>query len=184
MDFVAATRYARAIFQAAEHAGILDRVAQDFDRLQAQMDQEPRTRFLLVSPMIQSKAKEKIADLLGEKLGMDPTSVRSLKVVAGNGRAVLLPLILSKFRKMRDQHDNRVRVDAAFAHEPTPESVKSLAAALEGILKKHVVCEPRVDPDLLGGIRLKIEDTIIDGSLRYQLSRLRQEVESRRLPAG
>lgn len=203
MDFVTAARYARAIEGAALSAkhqdailasthssegrpsvadsaqDKLDRVTKDLESVKAYLEQDTRARELLTSPMILSKTKERIADLLGGRLSLDPLSIQALKVTARKGRMNLLALILHRLRRLNDDHHNRVRIDVTFAREPVSAVVEHLRSRLASLLKKEVVFEPRVDSALLGGVRLRIEDTIIDGSLRHQLDHFRREVESR-----
>ncbi|MBI2891608.1 MAG: ATP synthase F1 subunit delta [Nitrospirae bacterium] len=184
MDFVTAGKYARAIFEAALAKGEVDAVYQDLEAISKAIEQDPRTRLLLTSPMTLSKAKEKIAETIGRKVGAGPSAIRAFKVVASRGRAGLLQPIMQRLSRLRDEQANRVRIEVGAAREPSPETLERLKGLLGRALGKTVVFETRIDPDLLGGLRLRIEDTLIDGSLRYQLECARRDLESVRRGAG
>lgn len=94
------------------------------------------------------------------------------------GRIEQLPRVATEFRRLDDRRNNLVHATVTSAAPLKPAEVKAIAARLEELTGSTVDLETSVDPDLLGGVVVRVGDRLIDGSVRGRLERLRSQLAS------
>lgn len=99
---------------------------------------------------------------------------RLLALLAEHGRLPLLPQVATLFENLRAQHQKTVNVSLVSAFEVSKKQAQELAAALTRRLKREVSLSASQDPALIGGALVKVEDTVMDGSVRGRLQKLSQ----------
>lgn len=98
---------------------------------------------------------------------------RFLVLLAQRGRLLILPAIASCFNYYRLQYENTVKVIVDSAVDLSESEQAQLQQQLTTCLQRRVVLENRVDAQCLGGVRLRIEDQVLDATLRGRLNRLK-----------
>jgi F-type H+-transporting ATPase subunit delta len=93
-----------------------------------------------------------------------------------NGRLVLLPEIFRLYAQLRSEHEGLLDVEVAAAYALDPELEKELSSILGEKLGREVKISSEEDPGLIGGVRIRAGDLVIDGSVAGQLSRLANEL--------
>lgn len=94
------------------------------------------------------------------------------------GRIEQLPRVAAEFARLDDRRNGLVHATATSAAPLGPDEIRSVTARLEALTGGRVVLETAVDPDLLGGIVVRVGDRLIDGSVRGRLERLRNQLAS------
>jgi len=168
-----ARRYARALFHAAVRTHAVEAVNDALQQLLDTLREQPPLQHLLVNPLIPRERKQQMVQ---ETIGRHthPLLASLLSVLVDKRRERLLPEVAHAFAQLRDEHLGIVRVQATTAYPLDSQQEQALIHSLERRTDKRVVLETHVDPSLIGGIVVRIGDTIIDGSVRGQLLRLRQ----------
>jgi F-type H+-transporting ATPase subunit delta len=90
------------------------------------------------------------------------------------GRFDLVPLVAEAYRERLFTHQNIVRAQVASAGPLTPEYTEALESSLGRATGKKVELSTSVDSELIGGLVARIGSTVYDGSVRTQLSKIRQ----------
>ncbi|HEX2207997.1 MAG TPA: ATP synthase F1 subunit delta [Longimicrobium sp.] len=174
---IIARNYAETLLVLAERQGpaALDEFGRAIDDLAAMMDTDPRARQFLETPRVRPEQKK---EALRQSLaGRAPDMfVRFVMVLVDKRRQGLLPEIARAYRNLVDQRMGRARVDVTISHEPDAALQAEIQRALEGQLGRTVIPTYRVDPDLLGGMVLRLGDEILDGSLRSRAAGLRRRL--------
>lgn len=169
--------YAETLLVLAERQGpaALDEFGRAIDDLAAMMDTDPRARQFLETPRVRPEQKK---EALRQSLaGRAPELfVRFVMVLVDKRRQGLLPEIARAYRNLVDQRMGRARVDVTISHEPDAALQAEIQGALEAQLGRTVIPTYRVDPDLLGGMVLRLGDEILDGSLRSRAAGLRRRL--------
>ncbi|HEX7009626.1 MAG TPA: ATP synthase F1 subunit delta [Phycisphaeraceae bacterium] len=164
--------YAQALFETAQQANRLDEVTAEVEQLAELLSAQPdlwrllSTRALPASEragVIQRLFQGRVSDLL----------YRFLQVINHKDRLPSLQRILQAFSDLVAQHRGVVEVDAYVAQPMEPAQLQRLTQALSQTLGKQVVLHPYTDPDLIGGIKIRIGDRLIDASVATQLKRLK-----------
>jgi F-type H+-transporting ATPase subunit delta len=104
-----------------------------------------------------------------------------LRVLARHDRLDLLPLILAQCDIEAENRSGRKRVQVISARPLSEGDLSRIRERLAAELAIQPVLEAAVDPDILGGLRIRVGDTVYDGSLRARLTQLRHRVRERSL---
>lgn len=174
-----ASVYAQALLGAAETQGQAAAVAEDFDGLVDQvLSRTAHLEQVLASAMVSAEQKIQLLDkaLAGR---VHPLLVDFLKVLARHGRLAVLRSAHQEYRKQLDQLRGRVRVEVVSAAALAEPQTQALSAALRQSLRREPTLETRLEPELLGGVVVRIGDTVFDGSIATQLAHLREQMITR-----
>jgi F-type H+-transporting ATPase subunit delta len=168
--------YARALFEAAREKGRLEPVAADLGALAQALHDVPDLLAFLANPEVETAGK---AEVLGDITAGGDELVRNfVRVVAEKGRAGELDKMHEEFEALVAREQNRLAVELTTAYELSDEEAQSILTAIEKASGRKVEATRRVDPDLIGGVVLKVGSFLADGSVRGRLERLRKELST------
>ncbi|HEX7051798.1 MAG TPA: ATP synthase F1 subunit delta [Longimicrobiales bacterium] len=176
-----ARSYAEALFALGERHGAQDAFATAVDELSGLLDGEPRLREFLETPKVEPEAKKGVLKRALEDRVPLPF-LRFLLVVLDKRRQGLLREIAAEYRALLDQHRGRLHVQVTLAREPDEAAERDIAVELSRILGKRVIPHVRVNPQILGGIVVRYDDRVLDGSLQRRLRSLRDRMLRAELP--
>jgi ATP synthase F1 delta subunit len=166
--------YARALFEAAKEAGSLDRVHEELGEFADALSDDRNLQMFLFSPYFSSEEKkEGIGRIVSDA---DERTVNFLELLAERHR---MPVI---FRVRRDldslwaEENKLLPVSVTSAVELDDELVSDIGKRIEEQAGRRVELSSSVDPDLLGGLVVRVGNMVLDASLRNRLERLRKQV--------
>lgn len=168
-----AKRYARALFEVALESKQLELVEADLKSLQESYRQSQQFSALIDSPVISTEAKQH-AFSASFKKRLQGITFRFVTLLISKNREMLLMQIVEEFGDLLDQHRGIVRGDVYSVAPLSEEQVKNLVAQLNRMTGKNVLITRHLDESLLGGIVIKLQDKVIDASLRNKLEKIRQ----------
>jgi F-type H+-transporting ATPase subunit delta len=166
-------RYARALFDLALETRALDAVEADLKSLKAAREESDDLRRLLASPGFTAEDKGRALIAIGEAARFDPTTQKFLGVLAANRRASALPAVIAGFERLSAAHRGVVAAEVTTAIKLTAAQAKGVKAALTQALGQDPEITTRVDPAILGGLRVKVGSRLFDASLRSKLDSLK-----------
>jgi F-type H+-transporting ATPase subunit delta len=169
----AAGRYADALFDLALEAGALATVEADLKALSAMIAASPDFSAFLRSPVYGADEKARAAAALGERAGLSALTRNFLGVIAQNRRLFALDSIVVAFAQRCAAHRGEVSAEAVAAAPLNADQTKRLRGEIERVVGKAVNLHVKVDPELLGGMVVKVGSTMIDSSLKTKLTRLK-----------
>ncbi len=162
--------YSEVLFDLAEQGGEINTVQEELAVVRQILRQEPEFAALLNSEIIKGEEKMGIVRrVFGGRLS--PLTVNFLCVLARRGRMGFLAGISDRFEALADEYHHRQPVEVTVAKEPDAAFIEKLKADLAAALNSEVKLSVRVDPSLIGGVVLRKDDMMIDGSVRSSLER-------------
>jgi F-type H+-transporting ATPase subunit delta len=168
-----AGRYAAALFELAKEERQLPQVEADLKAFQTMLEQSEDLRRLVRSPVISAEDQAKaLAAILG-KARFSPLTVNFFRLIARNRRLFAAADMIRDFRALLARERGEVSADVASAHQLSPAQLNALKDALRVQIGKDVQVNTRVDPNLLGGLVVKVGSRMIDSSLRTKLDNLK-----------
>lgn len=171
---VAHRMYAEALFEAAKEKGRLDEVRRDFGDFVAMVAEVPELRDVLRNPQLDPAAK---ARLLEELVGDLDELVRNfLRLIAAKGRAAHVEGIHEEFERLMAREERRLKVDLTTAVELPERELDGILQQIEEASGRKVEATTTVDPDLIGGLVLRVGTRRVDASVRGRLERLRRDL--------
>ncbi|GIV60828.1 MAG: ATP synthase subunit delta [Rhodothermaceae bacterium] len=175
-EITVARRYAQTLLEEAERTGLLERVDADVATLRDTLDGSRQLQLFFQSPVVSREKKRAVVQALFEAR-VAPVTLHFLELLVEKRREPLLPAILEAYRTLRDARQGVVEAQARLALPPGAEEQKALQAALERMTGRRVRLRLEQDPALIGGVVIRLGDTVYDGSVRHQLERLRTRLE-------
>lgn len=168
-----AGRYASALFELADNAKSLDQVAQDLATFRTMVRESADLARLIASPVIGRDLQGKALLAVLDAAGVSGLTRKFVGAVAANGRARELPAMASAFLAELAARRGETTADVTSAVPLTPAQVEQLSAALRSVLgSAKVSIDARVEPDILGGLVVKVGSRLFDSSIRSKLQRL------------
>jgi F-type H+-transporting ATPase subunit delta len=133
----------------------------------------------LEAPQVSATQK---SEILGKALGSKaaPNFVRFVQKLVTNRRQMLLPAIATEYHNLLDEAEGRVHARVTVSREVDASTKEAIANALTKALKKIVVPHVSVDARILGGEVVRVGDTVMDGSVKKKLDRLREKLVAAR----
>ena len=168
-----AGRYASALFDLADETNSLDQVAQDLDSFRRLLSESADLRRVIASPVIgrdlQTKAILAVLDA-AEIKGLTRSFIGT---VAAKRRAPDLPAMITAFLAELARRRGETTATVTSAVPLTPEQLQQLTDTLRRMLgDAKVSIDARVEPDILGGLLVKVGSRLFDSSIRSKLQRL------------
>ena len=177
-----ARRYARALIGLAKSPAQRDKFTKDLSSLTdvfRQIDSDNATILsVLAADRFPLAQRQSLAATFGRRLGVDPTVLKFIDVVIENGRIAGLPDIARAYQRMSDDVAGRVQAHITSAAPLGMDAVAKIKSALEQATGKQVVTTQSVDPELIGGVAVKVGSFVLDGSVRATLAQLRKELRA------
>ena len=174
-----ANRYARALFDAAQSSDAIDAVAGDLTTV-ARALADPVIRAVVLEPDTPVATRRRALEKLAENFHQLTKNL--VQMLLARRRQALLTCLQPAFRRLVMEAAGEVDgllESAAPLSEDTLRAVTSTAAALSG---KTVVLTVRENPDLIGGVRLRIGNTLYDSSVATAIEELERALMSAPIP--
>jgi F-type H+-transporting ATPase subunit delta len=154
--------------QEAEWGALIDAIA-------VAMQEDRILKTFLESPKLAASQKIEILDkALGKRVPQ--VFLRFLETVVSKRRQMLIPVIAFEYHALIDESEDRVHANVTVAREPAEQEKDALAKHLSRVLGKRVVPHINLNPAILGGLIVKVGDTVMDGSVRRRLATLRSRM--------
>jgi len=103
---------------------------------------------------------------------LSDTAINLVKLLVENDRLVIVADIVAAFEELKALDEGTLEAELTVASKPTDAQVKAIVKQLEAKFGKKIDAQVNLDPELIGGIKIVVGDTVIDASVRGQLQSL------------
>lgn len=169
----AGQRYAQALFDLAKDQNAIAAVEADLKGLKAAWHESADLKRLLASPAFSAEDKAKGLYAIADRAKSNPTTRKFLGLLAANRRASHLPAVITSFEKLSADYRGVVSAEVVTATPLSSAQAKGVQAALRTALGKDPEISTRVDPSILGGIKVRVGSRLFDASLKSRLDSLK-----------
>jgi F-type H+-transporting ATPase subunit delta len=166
--------YARALFEVADERGILDQVREQLGQFADTINGNRDVAIFFFSPYFSSE--EKKDGLRRMVTDADPAFMNFLEALIERHRTPAIFRIRSRYEEMWDDEKHLLPVEVTSAVELDKSTVKSIGDRIGEQTGNTIQLTTVVDPELLGGIVLRVGNFILDASIRNRLNQLRKQV--------
>jgi F-type H+-transporting ATPase subunit delta len=170
-----ATTYAQALLDLALEAGAVDEVAQQVEQLRELVERDAGLRALLSSRLVSVGRRAESLERIFKGRVHDVLH-RFLQVVNRKQRLAALSGMLAAFAALAEEHRGVREVDAYVAAPLSADQVSAVSSAVGRAIDRQVILNQHVDESLIGGLKLRVGDRLIDGSVSAQLRLLRRKL--------
>jgi len=168
-----AKRYAQAVFDLALETKQVEKISRDLHLVKDVLNENRELRKLMANPVMDASKKLKvISALFGAHV--DELTIRFMNLITRKGREDYLLAICEAFEEIFLEYKNIMRAEFISASPANAAIKKAVIEKLAKITDKTIDLNEKIDPEIIGGYILRMEDYQIDGSIKNQLRRLRK----------
>ena len=173
-----ASPYAAALLSIAESRDKIDPITEDVRGLRELLRESEELRNLLTNPLLKSDVKKSVLGRISED--SDPFTRNFLMLLVDKGRVALLGDICSEYQALVRERSGTVLAEVTSAIPLSSEQEDAIRQkVLDFAGANHVELDVKADPDLIGGVIIKVGSQVIDASLRGQLRRIGLKLSSK-----
>ena len=171
-----ARRYAKAMVSLCDQRGDGEAVRIALTRLGSVLQGAPDALIFLPNPTIPVAVRHTVLQSVLDGAKVEGTARNFISLLLDKGRISEVGHITDAFAAMLDERTGRIQAEVVSAVALGDAAVERLRALLGRMLSREVVLQAHVDPDLIGGLRVHVGNTVYDASVRNHLNRLRHRL--------
>jgi F-type H+-transporting ATPase subunit delta len=166
--------YARALFEVAKERDLLDQIHDELKQFADALSENRQLAVFFFSPNFSTEEKEE--GLKKAVTGADPAFMNFLEALIERHRMPAIFRIRDRYQDMWEDERNLLPVEVTSAVPLDKSTVGSIGTRIGEQTKRTVELSSKVDPDILGGIVLRVGNVVLDASIRNRLEQLRKQV--------
>jgi F-type H+-transporting ATPase subunit delta len=166
--------YARSLFEVAQEHDALDEIHEQLDEFADELSSNRELQVFFFSPYFSSEEKKDGVAKVIE--GGNDYFVRFLELLAEKHRVPALFRIRREFDELWAEEQRLLEVSVTSAVELDQETVKGIGKKIEEQTGRRVELSANVDPDVIGGLVIRVGNMVLDATVRNRLEQLRRQV--------
>ena len=166
-------RYGQALFDLASDSDQISAVENDLRALKSMRAESQDLRRLLDSPAFSAQDRSRALNAVAERAGFSPTTRKFIGLLAANRRTAALPAVIDTYIRLSAERRGVVAAEVVTATPLTDTQAQGVRAALRQALGRDPEITTRVDPAILGGLRVRVGSRLFDASLKSRLDQLK-----------
>lgn len=172
------TTYGSALLQAASEVGKRDLILEEVRQVLEILEKEPEFHAFVNYPAISAMEKKAvIKKVFSDRISQELLNL--LYILVDKGRTYHLPRIIKAYEDMV-HHEEGVSYGTVYSVQPLkPQQLEKLEAEASGLLRETVKLDNKLDPKLIGGVKILVDGRIIDASIRKRFEDLGSKIMER-----
>ncbi len=166
--------YARSLFGVALEQGKLDELREQLAQFADAVDENHDLAVFFFSPYFSTTEKQEALERMLD--GADPSFLNFLRLLIENHRMPVIFRIRHEYERLWDEENKTLPVEITSAIALDEQTTDSLGRTIGERAGRKVTLAARVDPDIIGGIIIRVGNSILDASIRNRLEQLRRHV--------
>jgi F-type H+-transporting ATPase subunit delta len=166
--------YARALFEVAKERDILDEIHDELGAFAKALEENRELSVFFFSPYFSSEEKKN--GLHRAVTGADPAFMNFLEALLERHRMPAIFRIRARFEQLWDEENKLLPVEVTSSIELDQQTVQSIGDRIGEQTGQKVELSSKVDPDILGGLVVRVGNFVLDASIRNRLNQLRKQV--------
>jgi F-type H+-transporting ATPase subunit delta len=169
--------YATALLELAEQQNQASPIGEELNQIGEILEQNPTFGIYLADPSISNEARAKtLGEIFGGKVM--PLLWNFIGILNVKNRLSLLSQIIAAYDDLLDEKYGKIEVDVTTAHQLSPDELENVRQRVSSALKRDAVVHQYVDESLIGGMLLRVQDQLIDASVKSKLQGIKQKMKS------
>jgi len=173
---IVALKYARGLFAAAKEEGKVKEYGEELRKVADFLTSQPEILEVLESPIHPPDFKMEIVEDIIKALAVDEAVAKFLRLLVEKRRIHFIRDIVDMYQQLLDEELGIARAEVRVATELDEEMQKALAEALSKKIGREVVLHVVQDPEILGGVMVRVGDLVLDGTIRAQLEKFKESI--------
>ncbi|MDD9941507.1 MAG: ATP synthase F1 subunit delta [Myxococcales bacterium] len=169
-------RYAHAVFALASEQNAVDQVGQDLRDFAGTFTDNRTLQNVFENPGVSGQARRDILRDIAQSSGMHAIVRDTLLLLSDRNRLRHVDEVSAAFDANAEALSGRIRAEVTTAGDLPDSYFEELTATLKRVTGKDVVVVRKLDPSLIGGVVTRVGDQVFDGSIKHQLSELKEQL--------
>ncbi len=169
-------RYAKALIDIGKEEGTVEKFGAELRDWLTVTEESPELVKVLLNPIFKLEERSALAGSVADKLSSSPQIKRFIGILVNKGKVGLLEDISASYLKYEDELLGRLRATVVSPGEADETFLASVKERLSAETGKEIIISNEVDPAIIGGFVIKLENTVFDGSLKVQLELMREKM--------
>ncbi len=167
--------YATSLLELADEQQLAQPIGEELDQLAEILEQNPTFALFLADPCISQEERHRVlSETFSGKI--NPLLWNFLGVLNLKNRLGLLGQMIAAYSDLLDEKYGKIEVDVTTAHQLSSEDLEMVRQRVSSALKKDAVVHQYVDESIIGGMILRVQDQLIDASVKAQLQAVKQKL--------
>ena len=174
-----ATAYAKPLLELANEQNQAEAIGQELRGLREILESNPTFAEFLSNPGVSEAERAEVLKRTFEGRA-SPLLFNFLRVLNARGRAGLIAQVSQAYDDLLDELFGKIEVDVTVAQRLTPEELEEVRRRVSQALGKEAVVHQYLDESIIGGLLLRVQDRLIDASVRSQLRSMKHQMMAAR----
>ena len=170
-----AVAYATALIELANDRKLTQPIANELSGLRQVLAENPTFRAFLADPSIGEAERTGVLKKVFEGK-LQPLLDHFMKLLAAKGKLGHLDQIADAYDDLLEEQQGKIEVDVTVAQKLTPQQLEDVRQKVSAALNKDAVVHQYVDDSIIGGLVLRVQDKLIDASVKTQIQKLREQL--------
>lgn len=171
-NIIIADRYADALVKLAQEGKLtFEKINSDLNSVKEILTKSTDLKEFLINPIVSIDSKKEVLDKVFAN-EINTLIINFLKIMVDKNRFETFDEVINSYNKYLDEINNISRIEVTSAIEMSKDSQNRLKEKLESRLKKNVVLDLNINPDIIAGLVIKIGDNVVDMSIKHKLQDL------------
>jgi len=167
--------YAQSLLELAEEKGQTDAIGTDLASLADAIANDPGLKLFTIDPSVSMGQRSALLKRAFEGK-ISPLLLNFLGVLNAKGRLNVLTEISDAYQHLQDEKNGKIEVDVTVAQRLSQDQLDLVQQKVSSALGKKAVVQQFVDDSIIGGLTLRVEDKLIDASVKYQLEAMKEQL--------
>jgi F-type H+-transporting ATPase subunit delta len=173
---ILAKRYAKALLTLGREDGNYENYGEELSRFVDFWEEEPEFADAVSNPLYAKDNRKVICRAVLEKMELSAVFRSLLDLMLEKNRMSIIADVRTYYQKLLDELANTSRAKIASAKPLSEEALEDIKSSLEKVTGHSIVVEAEVDPELIGGVVARVGDLVLDGSVRTQLTAIKENL--------
>lgn len=171
-----ARRFAKALIEIGIEEKAYEQFGKELRTALAVFSGNPELYKVLLNPMYKIEERKALMEKVSASIGLSQYLKKFFIILVETRKIRFLDRIVEAYSRLEDELAGRLRASVEAPMELPAALTDEIKARLGGITGKEIILTSRLNPELLGGLVLRIDNTILDGSLKTQLELMKEKI--------
>ena len=169
-------RYARALYEVGKESGELKKIEEDVKNFQSLFDSNSEIKNFIQNPTHVIDIQNKVFNILSKKLGFTKSLNNFFLLLIKKRRMFFVKKITDSFLKLCSINRGEIKASLISSKELSSNELENISKELSSSMGSAIKVDYKIDPNLIGGLKLQLGSIMIDTSIKNKLKKYEQRM--------
>ncbi len=176
IKYKVANRYSKALFEIAKEYENIEKIMEDLEIMKDLFEKSKDFKIIMETSAVSKEEKKKIIEEIAKKFSFNIVSLNFFKLLIDKNKIKFISTITEVFRKIYRDFKGLAEYEVISAIELDKNIIDEIKQKLEEKTGKKIEISQKINPEILGGLIIKTEGLVYDGSLKSHLLKIKEKI--------